>query len=743
MPAEDGLQNDLDTEGAILMPPAPSMESHVAGGGLPPHKEPSIDVNIIHHEPFIDEYYNQTYLYALPKNAHSVYVMWEVGQATREHLTHRFGNEFFQNNFLVLRVRRTFDGQFFDVEDYLDDKNSYWLELDANTEYEMELGYRCKGTLYFEKVAHGNRVSTQPDADTQAENQNEWRNVHVDSNIQELIVPPEDWRWNLYKYWKEGRAHRAEEKGCWALVLHMHLPFVRHLEHAIALEEQWLFEAITSCYTQLLNMMWSLERDKVDFRLTVSISPPLISMLSDPKLRDRYRVYLKELIELAEKELNHHRGGVFQATIENVLERLHNAKRVYESYEGDILRGFRDFQNTGKLEIIAVAGTHPILPFYMHYPEVIRGHIQHSCRQYQRVFGCWPRGIWLPENAYCPGLDQYLAEAGIKWTLVNSTGISRGSTRAWYDTARPVITHHGVAVFGIDEETRAQVWSRESGYPGDGRYKEWYRDLGYDAGWEYLSDYWKVANVRRNTSIKYYRITGKNVPGHEKAPYNPEWARQAVGEQAGQFVFYRGTQSNGLRDKHNIKPCTLSAYDAELFGHWWEEGPMWIEDIFRKMAYDQAEVRPVTPSEFLSEQNRHQLLTPGMSTWGKKATFETWLDGRAFQPNAWIYRHLFRLSDKLIQLATERKADEGYTWRAMNQAVRELMLAQSSDWPFLISMDQSVRYSEVRLIKHISRAKELLRQIEERNVNEVYLHTLEASDTVLWEDIDFRVFSRG
>ena len=741
MSSEPTQQNGLDTEGAILMPPAPSMENHVTGPREDEDKHAPIDASIIHQEPFIDEHYNQTYLYALPKNSTSVYVLWEVGQATRDDLKQRFGQEFFVSNYLVLRVRRLYDGHYFDVEDYMDDKRSYWLELDPDTEYEMELGFRCKGTVYFEKVAHSNKVRTLPAADTTAEWQNEWREIHVDSNIQEFPVPNDQWRWNLYKYWKEGRAERAEEKGCWALVLHMHLPFVRHLEHKVALEEMWLFEAITSCYTQLLNTMWSLERDKIDFRLTVSISPPLISMLSDPQLRDRYRVYLKEVMELAEKELNHHRGGTFQATIESILERLHNARKVFEAYGGDILTGFRDFQKTGKLEIIAVAGTHPILPFYMHYPEMIRGHIQEACKQYYRVFEQWPRGIWLPENAYCPGLDQYLAEAGIKWTLVNSTGLARGSTRCWYDTARPVITHHGVAVFGIDEETRAQVWSREAGYPGDGRYKEWYRDLGYEAGWDYLSDYWKVANVRRNTGIKYYRITGKEV--QDKAPYNPEWARQAVNEQSGQFVFYRGTQAGNLRGQHNIKPCVVSAYDAELFGHWWEEGPLWIEDILRKMAFDQAEVRPVTPAEFLAEQSRHQLLTPGMSTWGKKATFETWLDGRAYQPNAWIYRHLFRLTDKLIQLATERKADEGITWRAMNQAVRELMLAQSSDWPFLISMDQSVRYSEVRLIKHISRARELLRQVEERNVNDTFLRTLESADTVLWEDVDFRMFARG
>jgi len=305
-----------------------------------------------------------------------------------------------------------------------------------------------------------------------------------------------------------------------------------------------------------------------------------------------------------------------------------------------------------------------------------------------------------------------------------------------------VITHNNLAIFGIDEDTRAQIWSREAGYPGDTRYKEWYRDLGHDASWEYLPQYWKVADVRRNTGLKYYRITSKTSHSHEKQPYNPDWARDAVNEQASQFVCHRGVQATHQRDALKIKPMTLSAYDAELFGHWWEEGPEWIEMVFRKMCCDQNTVRPVTPAEFLCEQPKHQLLTPGMSTWGAKATFETWLDGRDYQPNAWIYRHLFRISEQMVKLATEKGDATGIERRALNQAAREMMLAQSSDWPFLVSMGQSARYAEMRLVKHISRAQELLRQIECGQINGLYLRTIESSDNLFHDIIDYRVFSR-
>jgi 1,4-alpha-glucan branching enzyme len=308
-----------------------------------------------------------------------------------------------------------------------------------------------------------------------------------------------------------------------------------------------------------------------------------------------------------------------------------------------------------------------------------------------------------------------------------------------------VITPNGLACFGIDEETRAQVWSREGGYPGHPNYKEWYRDLGYDSEWDYLPPYFKTANVRRNTGLKYYRITAKGADLGQKDYYKPLWAEGTVHEQAGQFVYFRGAKANHVRSHDGIKACTVSAYDAELFGHWWEEGPAWLESVFRKLLYDQTEVRPVTPSEYLAEQRSHQKLMPGASSWGKKNYFQTWVDGRSYQPNCWVYRHYYRLCGRMTDLATRHVAcTDPVIVRALNQAGRELMLAISSDWGFLIETGQAARYSELRIVQHLDRAKELLRQVEVGDIRPVYLATLETADCFLaWDDMDFRVFCRG
>jgi 1,4-alpha-glucan branching enzyme len=350
----------------------------------------------------------------------------------------------------------------------------------------------------------------------------------------------------------------------------------------------------------------------------------------------------------------------------------------------------------------------------------------------------------LAENAYTPGIEEFLAAEGIKWFLVNHNGIEEGDTRSLFGTNNPVITPSGVACFGIDQETRSQVWSREGGYPGHPNYKEWYRDLGYEAEWDYLPDYFKTANVRRNTGLKYYRITAKDSGLGEKDYYKPLWAEGTCHEQAGQFVYYRGVQANHILGSTGRKGCVISAYDAELFGHWWEEGPMWLESVFRKMCCDQQEVRPVTPSEYLAENPDQQKMLPGASSWGKKDYFQTWVEGRDYQPNTWLYRHIYRLCMQMTDLATKyREEKDQLVIRALNQAAREVFLAGASDWGFLIETGQAVRYSEMQILTHVDRAKNLIQMIIDEDIDILYLCTMESSDTIFaYGDMDYRVFCR-
>ena len=704
--------------------------------------------------PYLDNYYNETYLYLVPSDPKSLFVLWEVSEGTRGELAHRFGADFLEKNHLVLRVYDVtgirFDGfnanSSFEVDDYLNDKVQYWVAVEGARDYIAELGYRSAGTTYFEMVARSNSVRTPRGAVQSDETYAERGSVHVEPNDVEVPVGSDQWRFNQYLYWKQRRRDIPDEKGYWALVLHQHLPFVRHPEYSVSLEEQWFFEAVTSVYTQLLDMFWRLERDKIDFRVTLSLTPPLLSMMQDPLLKVRTARHIDECIKLAEREVKNAGGKPWQAAAQQTLDRFWTARRVFDAYQGDLTKGYRAFQDLGKIEVITCPATHMILPLFKHFPETVRAQIQIACRQYRRVFGRSPRGIWLAENAWTPGLDEFLAAEGIRWFVLNDLGVLEGDTRPFYGTAGPVVTPAGVAAFGIDTDTRAKIWSREGGYPGHPDYKEWYRDLGYDADWEYLPEYWQTADVRRNTAIKYYRITDKNVDSSQKAYYDPGKAYERVHEHAGQFVFERGAQANYFLGQHGgHRPCVVSAYDAELYGHWWEEGPAFLESVFRKLAYDQTEVRPVTPGEYLADQPTHQRMVPGAGSWGKGNYFQTWVEDRAHQPNTWVYRHIFRLCGRMADAATRHKeTTDPLLKRALDQAARSLFLAGASDWGFLISTGQAIRYSEVQILTHIDRTKELLRQIEAGEIREEYLALLESVDTIFaYADMDFRVFCRG
>lgn len=709
-----------------------------------------IDPDTLTGVPFIDDCYNETYLYLVPRDFESAMVIWEIGEEDRVRLTKEYGNDFFEKNSLILRMYQVskvnFDGfnanSLFEVDDELHWKNNYWVKVDGGNNYVAEIGYRAHGTTYFEKIARSNTIYIPKGFKENTEIYCEWGSIDSDPNNVEVPVGEDDWRFNQYHYWKNRTHASNEEKGYWSLVLHQHLPFVRHPEYDVSLEEQWFFEAVVSVYTQILKIFWNLEKDKIDFRITLSLTPPLISMMQDPLLQKRAARHIDECIAFATKERDNSQGQPYHDTVEQALHKFWVAKEVFEAYDGDLTKGYKHFQDLGKIEVITCPATHMVLPLFDHLPETVKAQLKLAIKQYERTFERKPRGIWLPENAYTPGIEKFLAEQDIKWFLLNRNGMYEGDTKVFHETNTPVITHSGVACFGIDKDTRDQVWSREAGYPGHPNYKEWYRDLGYDADWDYLPDYFKTANVRRNTGLKYYRITDKKCDLHHKDYYNVAWAKETAHEQAGQFVYYRGVQANHIKESTDIKPCIVSAYDAELFGHWWEEGPLWLESVFRKMCCDQQEVRPVTPSEYLAEQPHHQKMTPGASSWGKKDYFSTWVDGREYQPNCWVFRHYYRIAEKMISAANDFKDNKDtLIERALNQAAREFCLAVASDWGFLIETGQAVRYSELQIISHIDRTKELIRQVRENDIKEKYLVTLESADCIFpYGDMDFRVF---
>ena len=526
------------------------------------------------------------------------------------------------------------------------------------------------------------------------------------------------------------------EKGYLALVLHAHLPYVRHPEYSDFLEEDWFYEALTETYIPLLKVFEGLIRDGVDFRLTMPISPTLLSMLLDPLLQARYLKHLDSLIELSYKEMERTR---FEHQFHS-LARMYNsnflsARSLFEDkYKRNLALAFKSFQDMGKLEINTCGATHCFLPLEEIYRPVVRAQVRVAVSQYKKVFGRRPKGIWLPECGYQPGDDNILKEEGIKYFTVDTHGILHGSPRPKYGVFAPVYCKSGVAVFGRDIESSKAVWSAVEGYPGDPNYREFYRDIGFDLDWEYIRPYIHPDGTRIQTGIKYFRITGA-VDLANKQPYVREQAMKAAADHAGNFMFNREKQAEHLNDFLGRPPMIISPYDAELFGHWWYEGPEWLNFLFRKLHYDQNTVKLATPSEYLEMYPKNQVVTPSLSSWGWKGYAEVWLEGS----NAWMYRHLHKAAERMIELADSYHNAEGLLLRALNQAAREILLAQSSDWAFIMKTGTCVTYAAKRFKDHMERFSRLYDGIKGNSIDGSELTDIEYKDN-LFPEIDYTVF---
>ncbi|HTL70556.1 MAG TPA: 1,4-alpha-glucan branching protein domain-containing protein [Candidatus Eisenbacteria bacterium] len=525
------------------------------------------------------------------------------------------------------------------------------------------------------------------------------------------------------------------EKGYLSIVLHAHLPYVRHPEHERFLEEEWFYEAITETYLPLIKAFRALVRDGVDFRITMSLTPTLLSMMTDPMLQSRYLKHLDRLIELSRREIERTAGdAAFQALAVMYHGLFTEARHIFhDQYHNDLTRAFREFQDMGKLEIMTCGATHGFLPLMEVHTQAVRAQIRTAVQTHERILGRKPRGIWLPECGYYPGLDEILKAEGIKFFIIDTHGILFGSPRPKYGVFAPVYTKSGVAAFGRDIESSKSVWSAEEGYPGDAMYREFYRDIGFDLDYDYIRPYLNGDGSRINTGIKYYRITGTTP---NKEPYQPEAARQKAAEHAGNFMFNREKQVEYLHDLMGRQPLIVSPYDAELYGHWWFEGPIWLEYLFRKIHHDQGVFKTITPMEYLEKFPKNQVITPSMSSWGYNGYAEVWLNGS----NDWIYRHLHKAVERMVEAARHRPAAGGLERRALNQMARELLLAQSSDWAFIMKTGTHTTYAVQRTKDHLERFTRLWESVTKNSIDTGYLERIESTDN-LFPGIDYKVYA--
>ncbi|HVR36275.1 MAG TPA: 1,4-alpha-glucan branching protein domain-containing protein [Methylomirabilota bacterium] len=515
-------------------------------------------------------------------------------------------------------------------------------------------------------------------------------------------------------------------QGYLAIVLHAHLPFVRHPEHERFLEENWLYEAMTESYLPLLQVLEGWARDGVPARLTLSISPTLSAMLVDPLLQSRYERHLERLIELAEKERHRTRWEPgLEPLAAMYLRRFVGLRETWCEQGRDLTGAFRRFHEAGLIELITTAATHALLPLMAGHEPSLRAQILAGRDAHRSAFGSAPRGFWLPECAYTPEVEPVLQGADIRWFITDTHGLLHARPRPRYRVFAPVFTPSGLAVFGRDLESARQIWSRQEGYPGDARYRDFYRDIGFDLDFDYVRPYVPGPDQRGFTGIKYHRITGGT---DEKLPYDREAALRAVDGHANHFLEARIAQIERLAGIMDRPPILVAPYDAELFGHWWYEGPEFLDWFVRKTCYDQKVFELITPSEYLRRHPTQQVARPSPSSWGEEGYWRVWLN----ESNAWIQPHLGIAQERMTGLARLHPDPPagGLVERALKQAGRELMLAQSSDWPFILRTGTSPDYARTRVKEHLLRFIALHEQLTATRIDEPWLARVEGKDNL-------------
>ena len=504
-------------------------------------------------------------------------------------------------------------------------------------------------------------------------------------------------------------------KGAVALVLHAHLPYVRSAQPG-SLEEDWFFQALIECYLPLLE---TLERASADPqqqpKLTIGLSPTLLSLLSDQDLKQRFPAWLNERLDLLPKADSSLRAGA-----EHLAATIERHRRAWQSCDGDLIQRFAALQHQGVVDLLTCGATHGYLPLLRHHPEAVRGQLRTAVREHQRLVGERPLGIWLPECAYYEGLDRWMRDAGLRYAVLDGHGLLHGRPRPRYGVYAPICSRNGVAFFGRDSDATLPVWSAKDGYPGDPHYREFHRDLGWDLPIEELKPL--GLDQPRPLGLKLHRVTDHSAPLDRKRPYEPGVAAERVKEHAADYLRGRRRQLDQLGAAMDVSPLLVAPFDAELFGHWWFEGPAFLSQLFQQAP--QEGVAFTRLRDVLNNVGQLQLCDPCPSSWGQGGYHDYWLN----DSNAWIIPEWEKASSAMVQRCSRGVGSEqAMQW--LQQAARELLLAQSSDWSFILRAGTTTELAKERVQRHLGRFWQLMQAIDGTSeLPEGWLEEVQADD---------------
>ena len=504
-------------------------------------------------------------------------------------------------------------------------------------------------------------------------------------------------------------------KGAIAVVLHAHLPYVRSAAPG-SLEEDWFFQALLESYLPLLEMLEQTSTDPTCTpRITIGLSPTLLSLLSDPDLKQRFPGWLNQRLDLLS-----HADPALKDASEHLQATIERHRKGWLRCNGDLIARFSELQSKDVVDLLTCGATHGYLPLLRHHPEAIRGQLRTAVREHQRLIGERPLGIWLPECAYYEGLDHWMRDAGLRYAVLDAHGLLHARPRPRYGVYAPICSRNGVAFFGRDSNATLPVWSAKDGYPGHPQYREFHRDLGWDLPIERLAPL--GLTQPRPLSLKLHRVTDHGVSLDRKKPYQPSVAAQQVRDHAAHYLKGRRLQLDQLSVAMDAAPLLVAPFDAELFGHWWFEGPAFLGEVFRQGARENVAFTHLR--EVLNKSGQLQLCDPSPSSWGQGGYHNYWLN----ETNSWVVPEWERTSEAMVSRCSRGVARER-DLELLKQAARELLLMQSSDWSFILRAGTTTDLARERIERHRQRFWRLMDAMDgNEELPEQWLKQIEADD---------------
>ena len=471
-------------------------------------------------------------------------------------------------------------------------------------------------------------------------------------------------------------------------------------------------------YLPLLQILEeAIKTENKHAKITLGLSPTLLSLLEDSEFKRLFPDWIANRLELLECSSIDQKEAA-----EHLSRRIKKQFNFWNSFKGDVINRFAALKKEGILDILTCAATHGYLPLLRETPESIHGQLKTAVREHERLFKEKPLGIWLPECAYYEGLDQIMSECGLKYAVLDGHGILHANPRPRYGLYAPICTKNGVAFFGRDSESTLPVWSAKDGYPGDSLYREFHKDIGWELPIEKLN---KIGiKERRPLGLKLHKVTSQNISLEEKEIYDPIRASEKVKEHAISYLKERRSQLDRLQSSMIKGPLLVAPFDAELFGHWWFEGPEFLSEIFHNA--EKEGIKLTRLRDVLSSNPSIQLCNPSPSSWGEGGYHSYWLN----ESNSWVVIEWEKASKEIVKYCSINNLNS-YQTRILKQAARELLLSQSSDWSFILRAGTTTQLAKDRIKRHLSRFWDLIQILDEKDENKKStLESIENEDSL-------------